>query len=157
MSSAPKFKTKVQPGVLIALLNQSLADAIDLKLQAKQAHWNVKGENFIALHELFDKAATEIDDYADMLAERAVQLGGMAHGTLQEVARHSKLAAYPAAIQEGGQHVKALSAAVGMLVDSLRQAIDLSAEEGDAVTADLFTEITRGLDKWRWFIESHRK
>jgi len=157
MAALPKIKAKSRSAALTALLNQSLASAIDLKLQAKQAHWNVKGENFIALHELFDKASAEIDEYADMLAERTVQLGGIAQGTLQAVGKSSGLSPYPANIQDSQQHIKALGGGIGALAESLRQAIDTADAEGDAVTADLFTEITRGLDKLRWFVESHRQ
>lgn len=155
MPVASKLKTQTQLSPMIALLNQSLAGAIDLKLQAKQAHWNVKGETFIALHELFDKIATQADDYADMIAERAVQLGGIAQGTLQTVARDTKLAVYPVDMQDSQRHVKALGAAIGAVADDTRAAADSADESGDAVTTDMFTEITRGLDKLRWFVESH--
>jgi starvation-inducible DNA-binding protein len=146
-----------QKNELVAVLNQSLADAIDVRLAAKQAHWNVKGENFIALHELFDKVSTEVDGYVDMLAERAVQLGGLAQGTLQAAAKYSRLPAYPITAQDAEQHVKALGSAIGALADETRRAIETSDTEGDAVTADLFTEIARGLDKLRWFVESHSR
>ncbi len=155
MSNVLKAKTKIQADAINALLNQSLANAIDLKMQAKQAHWNVKGENFIALHELFDKAAGEIEGYYDMLAERIVQLGGTALGTIQIVAKKSSLTAYPTDIISGQKHVKSLAEAIHALAADTRQAIDISAEHGDAVTADLYTEITRGLDKLHWFVSSH--
>ena len=150
-----EYKFEVQTNPVIDLLNQSLAGTIDLKLQAKQAHWNVKGEAFIALHELFDTISTQADNYADMIAERAVQLGGIAQGTVQIVSKNTKLAVYPVDMQDSQKHVKALSTALGTLADFLRSAIDSSDESGDAVTADLFTEVTRGLDKLRWFVESN--
>lgn len=140
---------------LIALLNNNLAETIDLKLQAKQAHWNLKGENFIALHELFDKVAAEADDYADMLAERIVQLGGIAEGTLQSVANTSKLKAYPKDLQKSSAHVTALGTAIQTVADTARKLIDQSDESGDKVTADLCTEIARGLDKMHWFVVAH--
>ncbi len=150
-----EYKFEAQTNPVIDLLNQSLAGTIDLKLQAKQAHWNVKGEAFIALHELFDTISTQADNYADMIAERAVQLGGIAQGTVQIVSKNTKLAVYPVDMQDSQKHVKALSTALGTLADFLRSAIDSSDESGDAVTADLFTEVTRGLDKLRWFVESN--
>src|SRR5437660_9218703 len=64
-----------------ALLNQRLADAVDLQTQMKQAHWNVKGPHFIGLHELFDKTDEAVEAYVDLIAERIVQLGGIAEGT----------------------------------------------------------------------------
>ena len=140
---------------LIDVLNQALALTLDLKLQTKQAHWNVKGENFIAIHELFDQIAASVDDYADLLAERVMQLGGMAQGTLQAVTKHSSLAAYPTHIEASQQHLSALAAAISAVCDELRCLIDTATEKNDAVTADICTEIVRGLDKWHWFVVSH--
>src|SRR5271155_5754070 len=97
---------------IVSCLTPLLADAIALKLQAKQAHWNVKGENFIALHELFDKVATEVEDDADMIAERIVQLGGEAKGTARSVAKELRLIEYPYTVADGQKHVFALSSAI---------------------------------------------
>ena len=155
MSSTQKLKQKIQPASMTDMLNQVLANAIDFRLSAKQAHWNVKGENFIALHELFDKISLAADEYADMLAERVMQLGGTAQGGLQTVSCQSSLSVYPADIRNGKEHALALSAAISTLADTARQAIDSAAEAHDAVTADILTEITRGLDKLRWLIQSH--
>ena len=137
------------------LLNARLADAIDLRLQTKQAHWNVKGPNFIALHELFDKLYEVVGEYVDELAERAVQLGGTAQGTLQAVAKHSLLDVYPPATSAGHDHLKLLAKALAKFGASVRHAVDAAAKAGDADTADLFTEISRGNDKQLWFIEAH--
>ena len=141
-------------GSSIGLLEARLADCIDLQTQMKQAHWNVKGPNFIALHELFDKINEEVEEYVDLLAERAVQLGGMVHGTAREVASRSTLPEYPVA-KDGHQHVKAVTEALAAFGKGARAAIDRSAEAGDQGTADLFTEISRGTDKWLWFVEAH--
>src|SRR5213078_5420312 len=94
---------------VIGLCNERLADAIDLQTQCKFALWNVKGPNFIALHELFDKVNEDVEDYVDDIAERAVQLGGVAEGTARSVARRSALAEYPANAVDGRSHVEALS------------------------------------------------
>src|SRR5215510_12311039 len=93
----------------VELLNARLADAIDLQTQMKQAHWNVKGPTFIALHELFDKVNEDVEDYVDLIAERAVQLGGVARGTLRVAARDSALKEYPLEIATGREHVDAVS------------------------------------------------
>lgn len=157
MATPAKIKLSNKASATVALLNQSLAHAIDLKLQAKQAHWNVKGETFIALHELFDKASAEAEAYVDLIAERVAQLGGQSEGTLQAVAKTSKLPAYPVGARDAAEHVRALGGAVAATAEHMRQAIDTADDQGDAVTADIYTEITRGLDKLRWFIESHRQ
>ena len=139
----------------IELLNARLADAIDLQTQTKQAHWNVKGPNFIALHELFDKINEDVEDYVDDIAERAVQLGGVAEGTARMVARKSSLSEYPANTVDGRSHVDALSSALAAFGKSARKGINEANEFGDLDTADLFTEISRGIDKWLWFVEAH--
>ena len=140
---------------LVDLLNARLADAIDLQTQCKQAHWNVKGPDFIALHELFDKINEEVEDYVDDIAERAVQLGGVADGTARVVAKRSSLPEYPAKGGDGRAHVEALSGVLSAFGKVVRAEIDRSNELSDADTADLFTEVSRGIDKWLWFVEAH--
>jgi starvation-inducible DNA-binding protein len=137
------------------LLNRRLADAIDLQTQCKQAHWNVKGPNFIALHKLFDEITESVEDYVDELAERVVQLGGIAVGTARAIADRSQLDEYPVAITAGEDHVKALSAALASFGSRIRFAIQETTDLGDAGSADICTEISRGVDKWLWFVEAH--
>jgi starvation-inducible DNA-binding protein len=154
------FKTKNDlsetiRGKAIDLLNARLADAIDLQTQTKQAHWNVKGPNFIALHELFDKINEDVEDYVDDIAERAVQLGGIAEGTARMAVKRSSLAEFPANAVEGRSHVEALSSVLAAFGKAVRKGIDDANEIGDLDTADLFTEISRGTDKWLWFVEAH--
>jgi len=139
----------------VALLNTRLADCIDLQTQTKQAHWNVKGPTFIALHELFDKINKEVEDYVDDIAERAVQLGGVAEGTARMVAKRTSLTEYPANAADGRSHVEALSSVLAAFGKAARKAIGEANELGDLDTADLFTEVSRGIDKWLWFVEAH--
>ena len=139
----------------VELLNARLTDCIDLQTQTKQAHWNVKGPNFIALHELFDKINEDVEDYVDDIAERAVQLGGVVEGTARMVAKRSSLPEYPANVADGRSHVEALSSALATFGKSARKAIAEANELGDLDTADLFTEVSRGIDKWVWFVEAH--
>lgn len=140
---------------IIKLCGERLADLMDLFSQAKQAHWNVKGPSFIALHELFDQVAGDVGGYVDDVAERIVQLGGIAAGTVRDAAKASSLPAYPHDILDGLAHVKALSAAIAASGKEVRAAISISDEIGDQDTADLFTGISRGLDKSLWFVEAH--
>ena len=140
---------------LIELLNARLADAIDLQTQMKQAHWNVKGPNFLSLHELFDKINEDVEDYVDLIAERAVQLGGIALGTARSIVQRSQQREYPLQIASGRDHVDAVSSALATFGKAVRAAIDASDELKDKDTADLFTEVSRGTDKWLWFVEAH--
>jgi starvation-inducible DNA-binding protein len=140
---------------MIDLCNARLADAIDLQSQTKQAHWNVKGPHFIALHELFDKVNADVEDYVDLIAERAVQLGGEVEGTVRSVARRSTLTEYPLKSGTGRQHVDALSSALAAFGKVIRAAIEESDLVGDEDTNDIFIEISRGADKWLWMVEAH--
>lgn len=137
------------------MLQQRLAEAIDLKLQAKQAHWNVKGPDFIQLHELFDQTATLAEGYVDLIAERITTLGGTAEGTLQAVQGRTSLETYPLDIHEGPAHVDRVAAALGAFSRSLRAGIGEAEGVGDGDTADLLTEVSRGVGKQLWFVEAH--
>ena len=139
----------------VELLNLHLAAAIDLHAQMKQAHWNVRGPGFIAIHELFDKVSVAVEDYSDLLAERAGGLGGTADGTIQVAVKHSFLDRYPLGIADEMKHLFAVSNVLAAFGGSVIEAIEKSTEIGDATTADLFTEISRGVDQQLWFVESH--
>jgi starvation-inducible DNA-binding protein len=140
---------------LIALLNARLADTLDLKLQTKHAHWNVKGPQFQQLHELFDAIATRLEEHSDLIAERITALGGTAHGTARQVAAASTLAEYDLQATAGVEHVRALASRLSHLGAAVRAAIDESTRLGDMSSADLFTEISRAADKDLWFLEAH--
>ena len=139
----------------IALLNQQLADTFDLYSQIKQAHWNIKGKEFIALHEFFDDLAERVLGFVDEIAERASALGGTAMGTARMAAANSKLPEYPTDAVDGTEHLNALVDRYGRYDNSSRAAIDTAEEHQDMATADLFTEITRTIDKDLWFLEAH--
>jgi starvation-inducible DNA-binding protein len=140
---------------LNTLLNLRLASAIDLQLQIKQAHWNVKGPSFIGLHELFDNIDEAVESYVDMIAERIVQLGGIAEGTVRVAASRSRLVEYPLTLSDGLAHVNAVATALSTFGQEARSTIGEAEELNDADTADLFTEVSRGIDKWLWFVEAH--
>ena len=140
---------------LVDLLNQTLADTLDLKTQVKQAHWNVKGMQFIALHEMFDGFATVLEGYIDMVAERVTTLGGVARGTARIAARESNLSEYDLDAVSGEAHVRALAQQYGQYASAVRAAIAEAEANGDADTADLYTEISRQIDKDLWFLDAH--
>lgn len=140
---------------MVALLNARLADAIDLYSQIKQAHWNVKGPNFIALHELFDEIASGILEHVDTIAERATALGGVAEGTIQAVGKRTSLSPYSLKLSAGRDHLAAVADALAAFGKSARSAIDDAGKAADADTADLFTQVSRDVDQRLWFIEAH--
>ncbi|HTD72704.1 MAG TPA: DNA starvation/stationary phase protection protein Dps [Steroidobacteraceae bacterium] len=154
------YKTKIDLSEkirrnVVAILNDRLAYAIDLQSQIKQAHWNVKGPNFIALHELFDKISDVVLEQIDEIAERVTALGGTAEGTVAVAAKRSKLKNYPLSITAGKDHLFYLSTQMSVYGKALREAITDTDELGDADTADLFTQISREVDKYLWFLEAH--
>jgi starvation-inducible DNA-binding protein len=140
---------------LVTLLQERLAEAVDLVTQAKQAHWNVKGPTFIALHQLFDQVYEHAGEYVDLIAERIVQLGGTAEGTVRIAAKRSRLPEYPLSIDKSAGHVEALSRSLAYFGEEIRKAIDQADEIRDKDTADIFTEISRSVDKDLWFVEAH--
>jgi starvation-inducible DNA-binding protein len=140
---------------LIALLNARLADSADLRSQVKWAHWNLKGMHFMPLHELFDSLASHLEEQTDTIAERATTLGGVANGTVREAAAKSGLKEADLSAADGPSMLKFLVHNVGHHANALRQAVQESNDLGDAITADLFTQLTRELDKDLWFLEAH--
>src|SRR5436190_19122877 len=141
----------------IGLLNQRLADCIDLQTQCKQAHSNVKGPTFIALHKLFDEVNEDVEGYVDLIAERIVQLGGIAEGTIGAVEGRSTLVDYPLTLSTGAEHVAALSDALSGFARAARVGIEEMQELKDADSADMLTDISRGVDQWLWFVEAHQQ
>lgn len=140
---------------MIALLNRSLADTTDLATQVKHAHWNVKGSNFQPLHELFDDQSALLHEHADTIAERVTALGGHAMGTARMAASESRLPAYPENAVDGMDCVDALAERFGLHGEQLRNGIEAAGSAGDEDTADLFTELSREVDKQLWFLEAH--
>jgi starvation-inducible DNA-binding protein len=139
----------------IGLLNRHLAAAIDLHAQVKQAHWNVRGPAFIAIHELFDRVADVVESYSDTIAERAAALGGTAEGTIQVAVDRSFLEPYKLGVAGERDHLAAVTAALAAFGDAARKAIDEAAGVGDQDTSDVFTEVSRGIDKQLWLVEAH--
>lgn len=137
------------------ILARLLADSLDLYSQCKQAHWNVRGAGFMALHELFDGLGTEVNAATDIIAERILQLGSPASGTVRVAAASSRLKEYPLTIGSGDQHVEALSSVLAAFNTMLHHAIDETDSAGDTVTTDILTGVARGLDKQLWFVEAH--
>lgn len=139
----------------ITILTRHLAAAIDLHAQIKQAHWNVAGPGFIAIHELFDEIASLVEDHSDLIAERARALGAMAQGTVQIAAANSFLVPYRLGVADTQEHLFAVAGALAAFEQSVREAIDTTAAAGDAETSDIFTEIGRAVSKQLWFVDSH--
>jgi starvation-inducible DNA-binding protein len=151
-SNAPSEKIRFKAA---EVLNRHLAAAVDLHAQVKQAHWNVRGPAFKAIHELLDKVAEVVEDYSDTIAERAGALGGPAEGTIQVAVERSFLDQYRLGWADEDSHLDAVTAALAAFGDSARKAIDESAAFGDHDTSNVFTEVSRGIDYQLWLVESH--
>ena len=146
-----------QQAKLIELLNRRLADVIDLQLQSRQAYWNVKVPHFMALRELFDKVTGGVEEYANLIAERIVQLGGKAEGTVQAVAGRSSLDRYWLSTAEGNGHIDALSTTLTDFGRHAHYASAQASELNDADSAAILTEIGRGIDKWLWLVSTNQQ
>ena len=156
--NAPNFVPDMKNNVrncVIDVLNARLTDCLDFRLAVKQAHWNIKGPNFIAIHELLDQVAARMDAHIDEMAERVVQIGGFAHGTIQQVAEATALKPYPQGIVKQEEHLQALRERLETLAADCREAIDQAEEAGDTNSADILTGVSRALDKDLWFLASH--
>jgi starvation-inducible DNA-binding protein len=141
---------------LIKLLNARLADTFDLYSQLKQAHWNVKGNDFIQLHLLYDQVAESVLEFVDTIAERATTLGGLALGTARMAAEASTLSEYPLDAVDGMDTVAVVADRLSAYGASVRAAIDQAIDElDDQDTGDLFIEVSRAIDKHLWFVEAH--
>jgi starvation-inducible DNA-binding protein len=139
----------------ISLLSKTLATLIDLHSQTKQAHWNVIGPQFIALHELFDATAAELYEAIDTVAERITALSGKANGTIRQAVAKSELSEFPNDMDDGLAFVAALSDQFAVYTKLVRENSDQAADLGDVSTADLFTGLSRDADKRLWFLEAH--
>lgn len=137
------------------ILNQTLADTLDLKMQFKQAHWNVKGMNFYQLYQLFEEIAAQLEIYIDLLAERTTALGLVALGTVRNSAQKSIIPEYSRKVADGQDHLIELAERLAIYARSVRTAIAQTADLGDRDTSDIYTEISRTVDKYLWFLESH--
>ena len=141
---------------LVELLNARLADTLDLYTQVKQAHWNVKGPDFIQLHELYDMVAETVLPFVDEIAQRATALGGLATGTVRMAAEATSLDEYPLDGTEGQETVRLVADRLAAYGAAVREAIETADSEfGDMDTADLFTDVSRAMDKHLWFVETH--
>ncbi len=140
---------------MVEVLNERLADFLDLERQSKQAHWNVKGPRFQQLHLLFDATAVLATKWADDIAERAVQLGGVAEGTVQVIEERTQLTPSPLSADDSDEWVRVVSDAIAACANAARVNIEDAEEVDDAVTADLLTGIVGEADKQLWFVESH--
>ncbi|MEP3442811.1 MAG: DNA starvation/stationary phase protection protein Dps [Sulfitobacter sp.] len=142
---------------MIDLLNERLADVVALTLAVKQAHWNLKGPGFIGVHELLDEVADRMRESADLMAERAVIMGGHAKGTAEEASTKTTIEPYPLELVDIDGHISALTDRFKKTGALVREAIEKASDAGDADTEDLFTEVSRTLDKDAWFIGSNAK
>jgi starvation-inducible DNA-binding protein len=140
---------------VIQLLNQTLACTVDLRSHVKQAGWNVRGPDFAPLQALFATMASELDAYADLVAERIAVLGGIARGTAPTAAMPSRVTASPDALVDGQAHVLALAERFAPYARAMRGSIALAADVEDADTAAVYTDLSRGVDKQLWILEAH--
>ncbi len=140
---------------IVDALNATLAATLDLSSQVKQAHWNVRGENFFASHQMFDLFHGHVVGWSDEIAERVAQLGGQAEGTVRVAAARSPLKEHDAAAILWTDHVRSLTGRYAALGALVRGRIDAGPTVTDPVTVDLYTQVLRSLERDLWMLESH--
>lgn len=140
---------------IITMLNKSLASVADLQMQLKQAHWNIKGMEFIALHKLLDDLHEEVEEHVDIIAERVMALGGTAFGTLEAVLENTQLKKYPINIFDAKKHLENLTHNFAILGELARDNIKYAEEFSDMATSDIYVAFVRMIDKGLWFLEAH--
>ena len=140
---------------LITLLNSTLSCSVDLRSHIKQAMWTVKGADVLQLQALFATMATELEAYADLVAERIAVLGGVARGTARTAATQSTLLEYPSDLIEGSAHVLALAERFASYSTALRTSMKHATDVEDVGSAALYTDITRGVEKRLGLLEAH--
>jgi starvation-inducible DNA-binding protein len=129
---------------IIELCNARLADAVDLQLQCKYEQWNVKGPDVVALQEFFNQVHEDVGHYADRIAERTVQLEGIANCTEHVVPTWAHLAEFNAVNAGERAFIQTLASALASFGKITDQARDRCNELDDIVTTEMFTEISRG-------------
>lgn len=141
----------------VQLLNSTVADLFDLYARIKQAHWNLRGQSFFALHKVLDEFAATTQEHIDVAAERATALGGIVEGTLRDSVKHSRLKKKEEPASKSGQRdwILELADVHAASGDHVRSAIKRLSDEEDFGTADLLTDILRDLDKQLWILEAH--
>lgn len=140
---------------VVDTLNYHVALAADLRSQVKQAHWNVVGPNFIALHHLFDEQAEFLLAHVDLFAERVRALRGVARGTVRMAAAESPLEDIEADDLPSDVAVRAILERFETYSESLAVAIEASAKAKDATTQDIYIEAQRQVDLHAYFLRSH--
>ena len=141
---------------LNALMNQRLADAVDLQMQLKQAHWNVKGPHFIGLHELFDQIDEAVESYVDLIAERIQLLGGVSIAMAHDVAELTKIPRPPKGREEVPVQISRLLEAHELVLAECRMAADRANDTGDQGTNDLLiSDVVRTNELQAWFVAEH--
>ena len=135
------------------IIYKHLVDFLDLAMVTKQAHWNMRGPNFIAVHEMLDPFNAKLLEYADILAERVVQMGGIAMGTPEIVVGETSFDEYPTDISATEDHLRELALRYSTLANRVRR--DIDDNKADAATIDFLTQAVEDLDKYTWFIEAH--
>jgi len=116
----------------------------------------VKGPSFIGLHKLFDEINEAVEGYVDLIAERIVQLGGIAEGTIGVVEGRSTLVDYPLTLSTAASMSRRCRCPGGVC-PAARVGIEEMQELKDADSADILTDISRGVDQWLWFVEAHQQ
>lgn len=139
---------------LVTILNQLVCDCLSLTYAAKQAHWNIKGQGFIAIHRLFDEVHDLGDTLVDSFAEMVTTLGGQAMGTIDYATSITRLAPFPLTINDSKQLIIELTERLAAVSQYLIEAIG-QTETLDKTTQNELMNAQVQINKKIYFLESH--
>ena len=158
MSKSQIISTTASDPTIAAASAQFLSPVVlglqALTINGKQAHWHVRGANFVGVHELLDTIVAHAGDWADTAAERIVALGLPIDARVQTVAAKAKATEVPAGFTKSDELIRDVISDIDAILVDLKTAID-GLGEVDVTSQDVAIEIMRGLDKDRWFLFAH--
>ncbi|MEM8973469.1 MAG: ferritin-like domain-containing protein [Pseudomonadota bacterium] len=152
-----RVRTDASKSSTRGILRQVTAGYIDTAMAARQARWNVRGQDPATWHGIFEACHIDLDAHADALAERVVDIGSLPPGTVQVVTTTTSLVPFPAEMREQVDLAEALTVRLGQLATLTRRAIAQFEISGDPVTINHLAKASATVEKYLWVIESQSR
>ena len=135
-----------------ALLNQVVADLYVAHIALHQVHWYMRGRGFQVWHPKMDEYMDSLDGYLDEISERLITLGGKPYSTLTEFLQHSEIEEEEGEFRNVEESLERVLEIYRYLITLFQRALDVTDEEGDDVTNDIFVGAKADLEKTVWML-----